>query len=251
MDGMAKYFSVASEMNLFASRGEWLCPQKGNLASYLDFIFGGVDFRGKAMLDIGGGAGVFSAFAALQGASRVTILEPEEQGAREGAASRCARLIDALGLENMALVANTLQGFAAPDQSYDLVLMKDSVNHLDEEACIKLRDDAQAREVYLGLCRKVARLVSPGGLLIITDDSPRNFWHKLGVENPFCPGIEWHKHQEPELWSQLFTQAGFHELSLEWGALKQFRRPGRLLLGNRPAAYFFQSHFMLRMRRAA
>ena len=53
--------------------------------------------------------------------------------------------------------------------------------------------------------------------------------------------------QAPEVWAGLLTEAGFSSPRIRWSSFYQFRRPGRLLLGNRLAAYFLQSHFCLTM----
>ena len=66
------YDTVTRTHNLFSSRG--------NLEFYLKYIFGPIDFAGRTMLDVGGGSGVFSFYAACKGARRVACLEPEGDG---------------------------------------------------------------------------------------------------------------------------------------------------------------------------
>src|SRR5438067_4566581 len=50
-------------------------------------LFRGVQFDGKRVLDIGGGDGIYSFYAAARGATEVMCLEPEARGAIPGAAN--------------------------------------------------------------------------------------------------------------------------------------------------------------------
>jgi len=51
-----------------------------NLKQYLSVLFKGIDFNGKSFLDIGGGTGVFTHYAATSGATRSICMEPEFDG---------------------------------------------------------------------------------------------------------------------------------------------------------------------------
>jgi 2-polyprenyl-3-methyl-5-hydroxy-6-metoxy-1,4-benzoquinol methylase len=53
----------------------------------MDNLFRDIDFDGKRVLDIGGGDGVYSFYAAAMGAAEVVCLEPEAAGST---AARCA-----------------------------------------------------------------------------------------------------------------------------------------------------------------
>ncbi len=64
------------------------------------------------------------------------------------------------------------------------------------------------------------------------------------------PTIEWHKHQSPKLWAALVAEAGFAESRIGWTSFNRLGNPGKLLLGNKLAAYFLTSHFCLKVRRA-
>jgi hypothetical protein len=63
--------------------------------------------------------------------------------------------------------------------------------------------------------------------------------------------IEWHKHQSPKLWARLLAQAGFANPIIRWNSFYTLRSGGRLLLGNRVAAYCLTSVFCLTMERRA
>jgi predicted RNA methylase len=47
-------------------------------------IFKDINFNEKAVLDIGGGIGIFSFYASLKGASKIVCLEPEARGSASG-----------------------------------------------------------------------------------------------------------------------------------------------------------------------
>ncbi len=54
-----------------------LYPNKNNLKVFLNTLFKGIDFENKRVLDIGGGRGLLSLYAACKGAREVICLEPE------------------------------------------------------------------------------------------------------------------------------------------------------------------------------
>jgi hypothetical protein len=101
------------------------------------------------------------------------------------------------------------------------------------------------------LFEKLAALSRPGGALIVSDCSRENLFARLGIKNPIARNIEWHKHQTPELWAGMLVGAGFASPRIRWASFNTFRSAGRLLLGNRAAAYCLTSTFCLTMERSA
>jgi SAM-dependent methyltransferase len=236
--GADQYFELMSER----------VRSVGNLRFYVRYLFEGVDFRRKTMLDVGAGDGKYSLYAACNGAS-VVSLEPEAAGSRSGSRAVFENAVAQLRLSNVTLVPQRLQDFGWPDRAFDVLLLHASINHLDEDATIRLRNEPQARAVYLELFSTLGRLAAPGARLIVVDCSPRNLYARLGRRNPFAPTIEWHKHQPPEAWASLLDEVGFGNPRIRWNSLNTLRRPGRALLGNRFAAYCFASAFCLTMER--
>ena len=147
------------------------------------------------------------------------------------------------------MLNETLQSFENSAGGFDLILLHNSVNHLDEEACIRLRQDPAARATYAALFRKLAQLMSPGAHLLITDGTPQNLWPMLHLRNPFAPTIEWHKHQPPEMWRDLAVQAGLRHCCLRWTSPSSFGKMGRLLLGHRLGAFLTLGAFRLHLRK--
>jgi len=234
-----KYLNVAVKEGMFRS--------KGNLTFYLSYLFQDVFFTGRSMIDIGSGSGLYSFYAAIMGAKHVVCLEPEMEGSTKGTLEKFKQLSASLSLNNVSLQPIRFQEFDAGDQTFDIILLHDSINHLDEEACIKLEYDDEARRRYGLIFQKLSEIAALGAKLIITDCSKYNFFASLGIKNPFAPTIEWHKHQSPEFTSNMLYDYGFTNPKIHWMSFSFLRKIGRLLFGNRFASYFLTSAFLLVM----
>lgn len=221
----------------------------GNLRFYVNYLFDGIDFRGKTMLDVGGGDGTFSFYAACAGAEKVICLEPEVAGSATGMNAAFKRTASFLDQAKVQLLPNQLLDYESDDGSFDILLLHASINHLDEGACIRLGRDSKAQSSYEQLFRKLARLARPGARLVVVDCAQRNLFGDLHITNPFVPMIEWHKHQSPKVWASLLAKNGFVSPNIRWSSFNTLRTCGRLLLGNRIAAYCLTSTFRLTMER--
>jgi SAM-dependent methyltransferase len=238
-----------SDAYLAAVSEEGIYPNAGNLEFYLQFLFDGVPLRGRSVLEIGGGAGTLSFYAGSVGASRVVCLEPEADGSDAGIQQRFRHLADRLGLGSVRLEPTTLQGFDPRGETFDVVVVHNSINHLDEEACVALGRSAVARQRYRALFEKIAALTRPGGQLVAADCSRHNLFGMLGLKSPIMPTIEWHKHQRPQTWAAILREVGFDRPRIRWSTFNTLRTPGRILFGNAVAAFVLTSHFCLTMTR--
>jgi len=223
-----------------------LYSNQRNLHHLLEMVFRDVRCDGREVLDIGGGAGLLSFCAVQRGASRAVLLEPEAAGSTTGVTQRFEEAAAALALrERVLLQPVTFQEFDPQGETFDLVISRSSINHLDEEACISLRESPEARSTYLELLHKLRSMLNPGADVIVCDCSRHNLFAHLGIRNPFAPVIEWHKHQSPYFWAHLFCEAGFEQPVVRWNTFNSLGTPGRMLLGNQVASYFLESHFRL------
>lgn len=241
-EALDRYYELVIHEGLFSR----------NLKFYLDFVFKDVIFYNKAMLDIGGGSGIFSFYAVCSGARKVICLEPEAEGANLGVIQNFLNLQSALPCESKdraQLVPKTIQDFEPGQDKFDMILLHNSINHLDEEACIKLQQDRRAIGIYKEFFQKLSNLASNGARLVVVANSRYNFFALLNLKNPFAPTIEWHKHQSPKYWATLLSDVGFCSPKIRWISFNRLRSLGRLLFGNASASYFLNSYFCLTMEK--
>jgi SAM-dependent methyltransferase len=227
-------------------RGLWSSAPA--LRRYVGWLFGNVALRGARVLDIGGGTGVFSLYAAAMGAREVVCLEPQAEGGTEDMNEAFASLQDATRLGNVRLVRSTFQRYDGPG-GFDLVLLHNSINHLDEAATMRLHRDPAARSTYRHLFQRMRELLVPGGRLLIADCARSNLFPVLGLPHPISRDIEWHKHQDPALWIALLRDAGFANPRVGWSSYNRLGAVGWALLANRVGAFLVTGHFRLLMQR--
>lgn len=228
---------------------EGLPTTQGNLLFHMRSLFSRTPLQGARLLDIGGGSGICTLWAAAMGAAEAVCLEPEAAGSTEGSGAVFARMRNRLGVGDAARLESTTVQAYETDRPFDVILLHNSINHLDEDACIHLLDDPEKRARYEVLFRKLASWSKPGARLIACDCARRNFFADLGLKSPFARDIEWHKHQSPRTWAELLSEAGFTEPRVRWTSYNSLRAPGRFMTGNALVAYFTRSHFHLEMRR--
>lgn len=235
-----RFLQLAQELGGYgsASRAMFRCAE----------VFRAADLKGKSVLEIGAGAGVFSAYAAVSGARKVVALEPEVAGSTVGYKAKIEQMAQRLGSGNLEVCGDTIQAYEPKGNLFDVVLSYNSVNHIDEPACMELHRSEQARAVYRAIIGKIRDMMPPGGLLIICDCSRHNFFPLLRLRNPMCPSIEWHKHQSPRVWIKIISPLGFHKKSLSWYHMYPLRNLG-WLASNRLTAYFQASLFRLVLER--
>ncbi len=215
------------------------------------YLFADVDsVDGKTMLDIGGGTGLFSAWAVANGARCATNLEPEIDGSSNGMLERfrTTAAVDKSWAGRLVACDKPLQAYDFKAGPFDLVLSNASINHLDEDCCIHLRDSTAARTTYVNLLTRLKDAMAPGGWFVVSDAENVNYWNRLGLTPPFAKSIEWHKHQEPDVWARLFEEAGFERVSVRWHLYYPLRFLGRLC-ANRFFARMTSSLFVATFRK--
>jgi hypothetical protein len=237
-----KFFTLAIRKKLFTN--------KYDLRFHLETVFKDVPLEKKRLIDIDGGNGIHSFYAACMGAKEVICLEPEAKGVVADSVSgfnrlQAHRLSDLVRLEQI-----TFQRFAAStDKKFDVILLHNSINHLDEWACINLVSEKKARRTYLALFENFYRVSNPSAYLIICDCARRNLFGDLRLPNPAAPRIEWHKHHSPGLWAGLAAEVGYCQPNIRWTSFNSLGPIGKYLAGNKFASYFLLSHFRLQMQR--
>lgn len=206
--------------------------------------FRGVPLAGRDVLEVGAGSGLHSAYAAVRGARRVVALEPEADGSTSGSRSVLLTLQRTLKLPSLVISPSPLESFDPAGHRFDVVLLYNSINHLDEPACSRLHRSREAWDRYRGLLRRLAGMLRPGATLIVSDCSRFNLWPTLGLKNPFAPSIEWEKHQTPRVWDEVLASANFVRVESEWYRYYPLRWLGPLST-NALAAFVLAGHFRL------
>jgi len=139
--------------------------------------------KGKIMLEIGAGEGLFSLWAVVNGVEKVILLEPEADGATKGVAGKLLKHQKALNIpdERLRLYTQTFQEYDGKRESFDLILSYASINHIDEPACINLHKSEMAYSTYKKYFKKIYDLMRPGGYFILSDAGRINLWNQIGM----------------------------------------------------------------------
>lgn len=209
------------------------------------FLFDGVPLSGAHVLEVGCGTGAWAIWAALHGADRVIGIEPEVDGSTSNTLTKFRQTVEMLGLNDKVVAADHLLNELPPqDRPFDVVVMFNVINHLDEDAVMVMHKDKAAFERYVSLLRDLRGRIAKGGRVIVADCTRDNFWQRVGMRSPLAPNIDWAKHQGPEIWVKAFERAGFQKVDLRWSPLQPFLKA----TGNRFVQYLTSSHFVLRFR---
>ena len=242
-----QYYNIISNEHIFSKKGNLGTPKK--LSFYLTNLLKKIDIKGKRILDIGSGSGVFSVYLSLMNAKSVYCLEPELSGSSKDTQRIFSRFINELQIKNIIAVKKPFQEMGREDLLFDIILLHNSINHLDENACSKLHDDPNAKQTYEHIFQKLYQYTAEKGCIIIADCSRYNFFPSIGIKNPIAPTINWKYHQPPKLWKRLLENAGYQPLSLTWTSISKFGNAGLYLLSNKIMSYFLLSHFILKMKK--
>lgn len=233
-----RFFEVA------VRNGAYTSPLR--LRRHLDYIFNGTPLRGTNVLDIGGGTGLLTLWAAVEGAT-ATCLEPESAGATQSVRKVFERMKTEISSELPASMSSDAaqEYLSTSKQKFHVIVMANSINHIAEADCAKLLSNEESRRTYLAFFQQVKSHLTPGGQLIVTDCDRRNFFGDIGLTSPLMPSINWSIHQSPGTWARLMEQAGLSVFSIKWTTPNTLGSLGQILLGNRVSAYFMFSHFRI------
>ena len=195
------------------------------MAEYYSKIFSGIDLKGKTILDIGCGSGKAMEYAQNQYAI-ATGIDPNYHGN------------NGLNIQKIKF-----QDYKTEDK-YDIILLHDSINHLNEKACITLWYSTPSMYKYMKIFNSIDKLLVRHGKIIVVDASPVNFFANFNIKNPFDSTIQWYKHQPPELWANILLYCGFRNPQITWIAPRNLPQ---IVFGSELVSYFMVSHFRIVM----
>ena len=208
------------------------------MKKYLDWCFRGVNFESKNVLDIGGGNGIYSFYSIACGANKAINLEPFASGSTLHKSNNLDVLI------KIETINKTIQEFETKDK-FDIIILHDSINHLNEQLFSEIHMNQEYFEKYQNLISKIVSLLKTEGSIVITDCGRSNFWGDLGLRNPFAPTIDWHLHQNPRLVLKLFSKYDF-DFNLRWSPFKDLELLENSFFGEK-TSYFLQSHYNIQI----
>ncbi|WP_146530348.1 class I SAM-dependent methyltransferase [Novipirellula artificiosorum] len=208
-------------------------------------VFMKTDLSGKSLLDVGCGVGALALGSAASGVRHAVGLEPEVDGSTSGFFCTGERLIKSLGFSNVSIRNNMLANYDFDESPFDVIVMYNVINHLNEEACSRILTSDEARTLYIQQLSHLREYISPGGEMLVADCARSNFFGDLGIRNPIAKTIEWQKHQNPRIWASIFEEAGFSSTEFWWNPIHKLRGFGRFARTS-AIAYFTNSHFVLR-----
>jgi SAM-dependent methyltransferase len=239
-----EYFETVEQYGLYPEFSLPIDERRG-LDRMVSCIFENVKLSDTRALDVGAGNGLFSLYMATEGAD-VVALEPEGKGTTQSnvfsVLSDIAAQTDRLTVEAVPFQA------CDSDEPFDVILLRNVVNHLDEAACKRLHKSDEARNRYRELFRNLFELTASDGTVLIADADRTHFYQYLGLDNPFAGNIEWEKHQSPGLWAELLQDVGFVLEDIGWTPAASLG-PLAPLTRNYIVSHFLRSHFRLVMRK--
>lgn len=219
-------------------------PSAHRYRSRGEYLFRGVELRGRRLLDIGCGPGAWTLWGGLHGAAYSLGIDPEGDGATRGVMDRLRRSVTELGLDGRVEARPIGIEDLRASTPFDVIINYNVINHISE-AHTQTLHEPESQAFYVEALRGIRNLLVPGGVLITADCSRHNFFGRLGLRAPLARDIDWHKHADPHQWAALMRRAGMEVMDLRWSYLYPFTGfspPGWL-------AYFLHSHFVLRTRR--
>jgi len=218
-------------LETFCERGQLVRPN--NVVRLMQQNLGKIDFQGKSVLDIGGGMGLASFWAACMGACTVLCLEPGADGSNTLSNDAGVTASHTLS-KRVKFSRMTLQELLhdPPAEKFDIVMSIASLNHIDEINCMQLHTNGGWR-AYRGYIRGVRGLMNKGGTFVVMDCCRFNLLEWLQISNPLRRSIESHKHWQPSMWARLMAQEDFDLLEVRYLSLNSFGRIGGCLMNNR------------------
>lgn len=240
---LEKYINFLIKFNLTSNNNFSTKTLFNNFNFYLKNTFEKLNLKNRKILDVGSGNCIFSFFLIIKGAKEVICLEPSLDGSNKNNKKIFDIIKKEFNFKNITFLDITLQDYM-PNDKFDIIILKDSINHINENACINLKKNIENVEIYKNIFDKLYSLMLPEAHIFISDCSSKNFFGDLNLKNPFVQEIEWFKHQEPQTWINLMKDSNFRAISLDWSTINTFKFLGKFN-NSKFLSYFTSSNFRI------
>lgn len=237
---------IQSWYKAFSVTHNWTQKRSRRLLNYYLQYVSNFKLENSTVLDIGGGSGLLSFICAELG-SKVTCIDPLSDGSNSNMLKLRQIILQGCRDKQIEFLPSSFQDFVESNK-FDVIFMHNSVNHLDEYACLNLKESDMARLKYITIFQKISRISKNNGLLILSDCSNRNLFGDLGFVNPFAPTINWQLHQDPETWIKIIKNCNLEFIEVRWSSPQIIGWLGKKFLRNKRFAYLTTSHFTIVFR---
>lgn len=215
-------------------------------------VFDGLDLRGKRVLDVGAGIGVYSLYMTrVLGAREAIALEPSAGiGGHTDITQRMRDRLAGIDDARVTLVEQTFQDYQ-PDGPFDAVVLLNSINHLHETRAA-LSDDPPAMAAFGDVFARLHATLAPGGALLINELDRRcleRYTSRLGVPRFFTRGIDYDLHQAPETWADLARAAGFEGIRVRGVSPRRLASWPTAIARHRAVRFATNAMFVMTARR--
>ncbi len=131
---------------------------------YLTTLFANIRLDDAVVLDIGGGNGELSFYAACMGTKKIVCLEPEAAGSKSDSKKLLKKMYYRLKLQDNQVVLETVtfQSYEPGETKFDIILLRNSVNHFNEDACTNLLESETSKNIYRKIFADLYALANTG-----------------------------------------------------------------------------------------
>jgi SAM-dependent methyltransferase len=180
-----------------------------------EFLFG-LDVRGREILEVGAGRGFLAHYlATCKEARHVTALdEYEGHGSSESSIETISNMREYLAnAHQLSIVKGDFLEFEST-QRFDFVFFVNVIHHIvvTRESLI---DSPMHLEAAVDLCRRSARLLKPGGGIVIQEMGPTNLC-PLPKYRKNMKNIDWASKQHAGAWCTALRTAAFTKIRVRY-----------------------------------
>lgn len=212
----------------------------------------GLDIRNGSVLDVGAGAGFFSAYAAnCLGVEHVTALDEwEGHGSVSVNHDIILELKELLNRKDVLDVAKFRLSDFETKKKFSHVFMVNTFHHI-VETTMSLYEDSESMLSAERELRHVREMMSDQGLLVIQEMSSLNLC-PIPKYRKAMSGIDHSSKHSPDEWMEAMRRAGFSKIEVRYRLPINLPENGllRLVFNNRLASLLTDSSYILTARSA-